>query len=370
MAGLLEEKESQSNRPTTQQCGTWHQRNIRDRLFPLEAIQQPAATSWGDRSDGFRAHPFEPSPVRLAAARAARRRGRRLGWLLGDTILDRIRVDFGLRFFYEVLDLECLSYGLWADEPQTIDGLRTAQRRYVDSLCAWVPDGVQRILDVGCGTGTTALRLTELGFTVEGLSPDPYLGEVFQRRTGLPFYLSRFERFAPSQPYDLILMSESAQYVMLDQLFRWVMRITPGAYLLISDYFTVNPAPGSFGKSGHPLEDFWDEAQLWAFEEIRREDITAATAPTLDLSQMFYDRYLAPTSALAHEALTRKHPHFMGLANLVAGNKLRRWQRDLASADGTSFRKAKRYLRVLFESPTDMAELAARRRGHESGARL
>lgn len=334
---------------------------IRVKMHPLAATNQPAPTSWGDRSNGFRAQPFEPSPTRLAAARKARRRGRRFGWLLGDTIFDRIRVDFGLRFIHEVIGLECLSYGLWDNEPQTIDGLRSAQRRYVDSLCTWVPEGVHRILDVGCGTGATALRLTELGCSVEGLSPDPYLGEIFQQRTGLPFHLSRLERFTPDQPYDLILMSESAQYVMLDQLFRWVMRTTPGAHLLISDYFTAEPAPGPFGKSGHPLEDFWDEAQLWAFEEIRREDITAATAPTLDLAKGLYDGYVEPTTALASEWLTQKHPLLMGLADLVVRNKVRRWQRNLASADGTEFKRLKRYLRVLFKAPFDMAELARRR---------
>ena len=334
----------------------------------MHANEATTTVRWGNHSTGFHAEPFEPSPDRLGAARAIRRGGRPFGWLLGDTIFDRIRVDFSLRFLHEILGLDCLSYGLWCDEPQTIDGLRSAQRRYIDSLCTWVPEGVHRILDVGCGTGATALRLTELGFVVEGLSPDPYLGEVFERRSGLRCHLSRLERFEPEQPYDLILMSESAQYVFLDQLFRWVMRSSPGAYLLVSDYFTVSPSPGYFGKSGHPLEDFWDEARLWAFQELRREDITAATAPTLDLSRKWYDRYVAPTSALASESLISKHPRLMGLAIRVVGRKMRRWQQTLASADGQEFQRLKRYLRVLFKAPAGMSELEQlRRTGVQSG---
>lgn len=320
------------------------------------SMDSSEVTSWGDRTNGFVARPFEPSPERLRAA-LKRRRGRRFGWLLGDTILDRIRVDVGLRFLNEILGLDGLSYGLWNDDPMTLDGLKAAQARYAETLCNWVPIGTQRILDVGCGTGETARLLTERGFEVEGLAPDPYLGEVFADRTGLPFHLVRFERFHPDRPFDLILMSESAQYVMLDQLFRWVMRESPGAQLLISDYFTVVPAEGPMGESGHPLDEFEDEARLWVFDEVRREDITDAVAPTLELSKLWLDRYVVPSAGLLEETLARRNQLLFTVGRRLIGGRLRRWKRSIELVESEEFCRQKRYLRLLYKSPKSMREL-------------
>ncbi len=314
-------------------------------------------TTWSDRTEGFRAQPFEPSPDRLAAARAKRRRGRRFGWLVGDTIFDRIRIDIGLRFLHEVMGLEGLSYGLWDGDPQTLEGMKTAQRRYAETLCDLVPEGVRRILDVGCGTGETARLLTERGFEVEGLSPDPYLGEVFVARTGLPFHLIRYERFHPDRPFDLVVMSESAQYIMLDQLFRWVMRESPGAHLLISDYFTVEAAEGPMGRSGHPLDEFEDEARLWAFNELHRKDITDAVAPTLDLSKLWLDRFVTPTAELVEETLERRSRLLMGIGRLFMKHRVMRWKRRIELGESSEFRRQKRYLRLLYRSPESMQEL-------------
>ena len=125
----------------------------------------------------------------------------------------RIKESTSLRLMREVLELDHLHYGLWRDEPLDLAGLKRAQERYAETLCDWVPDGVRSILDVGCGTGSMARRLAERGFEVEGLAPDPYLGEVFTERTGLDFHLARFQEFEPERTYDLILMSESAQYI-------------------------------------------------------------------------------------------------------------------------------------------------------------
>ena len=56
----------------------------------------------------------------------------------------------------EVLELDHLHYGLWADEPLDLEGLKRAQERYAERLCDWVPEGVRTILDVGCGFGLRA----------------------------------------------------------------------------------------------------------------------------------------------------------------------------------------------------------------------
>jgi len=303
----------------------------------------------------------EPSPQRLAAARAARRRGRRFGWLLGDTIFDRIRVDTTLRLLHEVLGLEQLSYGLWETEPLTLEGLKKAQDRYADHLGNLIPEAVRRVLDVGCGTGGTAIRLAERGLEVEGLAPDPYLQQVFSRRSGRPFHLTRFELFQPERPFDLVLMSESAQYVMLDQLFRRVMLHNPGAYLLVADYFRTGDDAGPLGTSGHRMDEFLDEARLWAFELLHREDVTDQVAPTLTLARQLVEQYALPTARILDETLARKRPWIWRLGRPVLKRAGRPWRKQLATLDAKAFQRTRRYELLLFRAPTDLDDLWRRR---------
>ncbi len=304
---------------------------------------------------------LEPSPERLAAARWARRRGRRLGWLLGDTIFDRVRVDTSLRFMHEVLGLDQLSYGLWDGEPLTLDGLRRAQDRYADLLMALIPDPVRRVLDVGCGTGAKALRLAARGLEVEGLAPDLYLREVFEHTTGRPFHLTRFELFRPERPFDLVLMSESAQYVMLDQLFRRVLLHNPGAYLLVADYFRIGAGDGPVGPSGHPLDDFLDEAGRWEFELLHREDITEGVAPTLELAQELGERFLTPTVELIDHTMSRRRPFVWFFGRPLLRRFVEPWQLRLRKLDAADFARTRRYLVLLFRAPGSLDELWERR---------
>jgi SAM-dependent methyltransferase len=210
----------------------------------------------------------------------------------------RVKVSTALRFYHEVVGLDHLHYGLWNGEPLTLDGLKVAQDRFTRHLLSWIPEGVRSVLDVGCGIGSTALMLKQSGYEVEGLSPDPYHQSVFSRRVGTPFHLSRFQEFRPLRRYDLVLMSESAQYIWLDRLFPAVGASAPGGHLLVADYFTVNGAKGALGRSGHALDRFLAEARTAGLDLVRREDVTERVAPTLELARSWIERYLDPCLAL------------------------------------------------------------------------
>ena len=73
---------------------------------------------------------------------------------------EKAKNDRALRFYRDVLGLERLHYGMWLpDDPLTMEALQAAQKRYEDFLIENVPEGVERILDVGCGTGELCLNL-------------------------------------------------------------------------------------------------------------------------------------------------------------------------------------------------------------------
>ncbi|MFQ5351187.1 MAG: class I SAM-dependent methyltransferase [Thermoanaerobaculia bacterium] len=263
-----------------------------------------------------------------------------------------VKVSTSLRLMREVLELDHLHYGLWQGEPLDLAGLKKAQERYADKLCDWVPAGVRTILDVGCGTGSMALRLRARGFEVEGLAPDPYLGEVFTERTGLPFHLARFQDFEPERRYDLILMSESAQYIWLDSLFPHVCRVAPGGHLLLADYFVVENDGSMAARSGHPLEAFLERASRCGCELVRREDVTEQTAPTLALASRWLDRYGVKIAEVLAERAERRNPWLYRLGDKLFGGRIRRrLEQERTLCDPRVFRRLKRYELMLLQVP-------------------
>lgn len=264
----------------------------------------------------------------------------------------RVKVDKGLRFYHEILGLEHLQYGLWDGEPLDMDGLKAAQERYAQTLHSWIPEGVETILDVGCGTGASAATLLEKGYRVEGLSPDPYQRLTVERRTGIPFHLVRLQEHEPQKTYDLAMLSESSQYIWLEALFPSLRQIVPGGYVLIADYF-ITDDPGDLPeKSGHPLKDFEAAAESQGFTELRREDVTDRAMPTLDLAHAFIDRYAYPSLELARELFEHDYPRLFKLGRWLFG---RRFAKDRAKVDylidSERFRKTKRYLFLLYRVP-------------------
>ena len=97
---------------------------------------------------------------------------------------EKAKNDRALRFYRDVLGLERLHYGMWSpDDPLTMEALQAAQKRYEDFLIENVPEGIERILDVGCGTGELCLNLKKKGYLVEGLSPDINQKAVFAEKS-------------------------------------------------------------------------------------------------------------------------------------------------------------------------------------------
>lgn len=185
-----------------------------------------------------------------------------------------------------------LHYGYW--EPLPIQGeeltltrLRVAQESYAAKLLSFIPDGTKTVLDVGCGIGGNAAYLCDRGFTVEGLAPDALQQErVFQNTNGqVPFYLTRFEDFHSSNSYDLILFSESSQYIAALDLAQGAARLLDsGGYLLLADMmrFDAEYQEGIFSNC-HVASELQAALVQAGFKLIKTEDISTQVAPTIDL---------------------------------------------------------------------------------------
>jgi MPBQ/MSBQ methyltransferase len=185
-----------------------------------------------------------------------------------------------------------LHYGYWEPLPKrgeelTLTRLRVAQSAYTAKLLSFIPEGIKTVLDVGCGIGGNAVYLCDRGFSVEGLAPDALQQEKFIKNTNsqVPFYLTRFEDFYTSNSYDLVLFSESSQYIAVDDLAEGAARLlSSGGYLLLADMMRSNAEyqKGIFSNC-HVASELQAALLKVGFKLIKTEDISTQVAPTIDL---------------------------------------------------------------------------------------
>ena len=195
-------------------------------------------------------------------------------------------------YYMGITDSSYLHYGYWeplptAGEELTVTRLRAAQVAYAAKLLSFIPEDTKTVLDVGCGIGGNAAYLCSRGFTVEGLAPDVIQQEKFIKNTNsqVPFYLTRFEDFQTSHSYDLVLFSESSQYIAADDLAQGAARLlSSGGYLLLADMMRSDAGyrKGIFSNC-HVVSELQAELIKAGFKLIKTEDISSQIAPTIDL---------------------------------------------------------------------------------------
>ena len=262
----------------------------------------------------------------------------------------KLKNDRILRIYVEVLGLEYLHYGLWLPEDEISFGnLINAQKRYEKYLIERIPKNSKKILDVGCGTGQMAKHLKELGYEVEGLSPDINQEKIFRRNVGAKFHLCRFEDFVPDIRYDCIIMSESAQYIPLQPLFEVAgQSLREGGHLMVSDYFVLDGASGPLSKSGHNLTQFAREAMRKSFRVVFDEDITADVTKTLDLAKQVSEKAILAADIFT-EKTRRKHPYLTRLASFLFRNKIDLLRENMELLNSELFKKNKMYRFFIFQ---------------------
>ncbi|MBN2019058.1 MAG: class I SAM-dependent methyltransferase [Sedimentisphaerales bacterium] len=202
--------------------------------------------------------------------------------------------DLGLEFASicgrYFLGLEHLHYGYWPDGlPVNIHNLRAAQEHYTNFLVSHIPAGIRSILDVGCGSGQTSKHLVELGYSVACVSPSPMLSGRVRQLIGDAgqVFECRFEELQTDGRFDLVLFSESFQYIRLtDAIEKAYEILKPAGYMLICDVFRkdVKEQAGKNGVGGgHRLAKFYREIENLPFERLEDVDITSRTSPNLQL---------------------------------------------------------------------------------------
>lgn len=264
--------------------------------------------------------------------------------------------DYGLRLYRDILKLEHLHFGLWDDsDPRTIEGVRIAQERYMQRLLDRFPDGVETVLDVGAGTGALSFAARDRGYAIEALSPCEHQAAEFAAKAdgSVPFHCTRFQDFEPPRTYDLVVCSESAQYVPLESLFERVRAcLGDGGHFLVCDYFRLQPE--RFYRNCHVLEPFLATARANGFEVGEQEDVTEQVLPTLEVGRGVFEQYVLPVAETLADMAKREKPRLAWLAQRLAKKQLGKVSRYLyektpAKLDPERFRREVRYQTMLFK---------------------
>lgn len=206
-----------------------------------------------------------------------------------------IGLDVGLQFVRWLTGAENLHYGLWTGLEVNAANLRAAQEAYTDKLFKLLPEKPVRILDIGGGAGETAKKLIALGHSVTIVVPSPLLAE--RCRANAPeadVHECMFEDYKGPGDFDLCLFSESYQYIPLDEgVPRCLDLLKPGGQIIISDCFrsegfTIAPGEATVG-GGHPIAEFRAKLESWPVDVVSEEDITEATAPSVEIEQGLFN---------------------------------------------------------------------------------
>ena len=266
-----------------------------------------------------------------------------------------VGLDAGLLIGKFFLNTEELHYGYWPDDKTaTAQNFAGAQARHSQLIIDHIPDGVKRILDVGSGSGSLAQKLINLGYKVDCVVPSEFLAEKIEDKLGKNsiVHVCKFEDMEVSQSYDLVLFSESFQYVRMAQSIDKIVSMLPkNGHLLICDVFHNNVTGVSPMRGGHRLDLFENQITKSSLKQITNLDITAETAPTYDFLNQLLNEVVIPISDISDNYINSNYPKLSKLLKWKYRKKLDKITQVWSSGQltGENFIKFKSYRLLIYK---------------------
>ena len=265
-----------------------------------------------------------------------------------------VGLEIGLvlgRFFFNT---EHLHYGYWpAGLPVEPSNFHEAQESHSQLILDAIPDGVQSILDVGSGSGGLAEKMVAAGYRVDCVSPSQYLADRIEEKFDekVRVHRSTFENLKLDEAYDLVVFSESFQYVNVPKALKKVAQVSAeNGHLLICDFFRQ---PGTGRRplgGGHDWGKFQDQVSSEPFDELKNVDITDETAPTMDILDRFLLEVADPVRTISARYMDSNYSRIMKLFRWYFSKRLTKIEKTYFSGvlTGKKFKELKTYRLLLY----------------------
>ena len=266
-----------------------------------------------------------------------------------------VGLDIGLTIGRFFLNTEDLHYGYWPNGKEaTIQNLAEAQEAHSQLIIEHIPDRAKSILDVGSGSGNLAFKLLNLGYAVDCVIPSKFLAEQVAEKLGdrSKIHICRFEKIDDFKKYDLILFSESFQYVKLgESLNKIVKMLNLSGHLLICDFFRRDVSGESPMGGGQGWRVFQETIANYPLNLVTDIDITDEAAPTIDLLAKFNADVVSPIAEMSGEYLIDHYPKITKLFKWKFKKRLKKIHNIYlsGSVNGESFKQFKEYHLLVYE---------------------
>jgi cyclopropane fatty-acyl-phospholipid synthase-like methyltransferase len=266
-----------------------------------------------------------------------------------------VGLELGLRIYKFFLKSEHLHYGYFKDGLEAdVANLKKAQENYAELIFSVIPDGVKSILDVGCGSGKMAEELLSRGYSVDCVTPGTILINYAKEKLGdrVVFFQCRFEDIVTDKKYDLVMFSESFQYIPMDKSIPGAIKLlNPGGYILVSDFFTTDPESRSKLGGGHDYSKWLDIRKTFPLKTLEEKDITYETSFTIDLVNQLNIEVIKPVWTSFWSLAMDRFPFGIKVARRLYRKKFLKLENKhfTGQRNGELFRKYKKYMHYLFQ---------------------
>ena len=267
--------------------------------------------------------------------------------------------DIALKLAQKLFHLEYLHYGYFPSNKKgakpTLQDLPKAQEAFTRKLMQSIPSKVKNVLDVGCGSGGVSLALVKKGYKVHCIDPDPFMVETTRKRTKykVKSKVGLYENIhdLPKESFDLVLMSESCQYINASK--GWLLHdkyLASGGYVMAADFFRIRKLDRDYlSRSGHELKKFLQEAQKNNFKLVKKINISKQVAPTMDIYQDMIFEKIFPTAEALLTFIQRSVPWLYKLGRLFLKKKILFLEKKYSHQDSKTFCKYKNYFILVFQ---------------------
>jgi 2-polyprenyl-3-methyl-5-hydroxy-6-metoxy-1,4-benzoquinol methylase len=267
-----------------------------------------------------------------------------------------VGLELSLRLFKFFLKSEYLHYGYFIDGLEAdATNLRKAQENYAELLFSHIPEKTRTILDVGCGSGKTASQLVEKGYKVDCVSPGQILTAYARNLLGdkVEFFQCKFEDVVTDKRYDMVLFSESFQYIPMDKSVPGALKLlNPGGIIMISDFFNTDPEGRSKLGGGHDYLQWLKFKESYGVKTLIEKDITTETSLTIDIVNQLNKEVLKPLWNSAWALAADRFPAIIKIVRRLYKKKLAKMENKhlTGQRNGELFRKYKIYMFYLLQA--------------------